>query len=144
MKKARNMGPRTASAKARSGRDVRRNRCRPGLESLEVRQTPAVFGVNRFADTVAVNLQTGQDATGHISLRSAIMAANAHAGADSINLPAGIYRITLPGVGEDNAASGDLDIKGDLTINGSGAPVVDGNALDGVFEVFTGNVRISG
>ena len=97
MNEARNESPRTASTKARSGRNLRRNRCRPGLEWLEIRQTPAIFAVNTVVDTVAANLQTGQDATGHISLRSAIMAANAHPGADSISLPIGVYKLTLPG-----------------------------------------------
>src|SRR5262249_1474360 len=95
-------------------------------------------------DSVAVDLHNGKDATGNISLRSAIMAANAHPGADSINLPVGVYKLTLPGANEDAAASGDLAIKGDLTINGSGNSVIDGNALDRVFQIHTGNVRISG
>ena len=63
-------------ARARSRRGVLKTRLRPFLESLEVRQTPAVFAVNTALDTVAVNLQNGKDVTGHISLRSAIMAAD--------------------------------------------------------------------
>ncbi len=130
--------------KSSSGRRARRGRCRPGLEWLEIRQVPTTFVVNTPLDTVAADLNTGKDATGHISLRSAIMAANAHAGADSISLPVGVYKLTLPGANEDGGASGDLDIKGDLTINGSGNSVIDGNSLDRVFEILSGNVRISG
>src|SRR5262245_29565344 len=131
-------------AKARPRRGLRKTRWQPELESLEVRQVPTVFVVNTPLDSVAVDLQTGKDATGQISLRSAIMAANAHPGADSIRLPVGVYKLTLPGANEDGGASGDLDITSDLTINGSGNSVIDGNALDRAFQILSGNVRISG
>jgi hypothetical protein len=144
MNKVKIRGWKKAILGARSGRGVRKTRWRPGLELLEVRQTPAVFTVNTILDTVAANLQTGKDAAGHVSLRSAIMAANAQPGADTINLPSGSYKLTLPGASEDGGASGDLDIKSDLTIKGSGSSVIDGNSLDRVFEVLSGNVRISG
>src|SRR4051812_17951417 len=129
MKKEQTRGTSRSITKERSGRSLRRNRCRPGLELLEVRQTPAVFSVNTVLDTVAVNLQTGKDAQGHISLRSAIMAANAHPGADTILLPNGTFKLTIAGTGEDAAAKGDLDIRGDLNIQGKGHvnTVVDGN-----------------
>src|SRR5262249_57570577 len=93
----------------------------------------------------AVDLTSGKDATGHISLRSAIQAANALGGPDTINLPAGVYRLTLAGPGEDAAAAGDLDITGDLTIGGGSASntVVDSNNLDLAFHVLRGNVSIS-
>ena len=96
-------------------------------------------------DTVAVNLQNGKDATGHISLRSAIMAANARPGTDTIKLPAGTFQLTIAGAGEDAAATGDLDITGNLTIQGkkSSTTIVDGNGLDRVFEVLSGKVSFS-
>ena len=145
MKKQQTSGTGRSIAKERSGRGLRRNRCRPGLELLEVRQTPAVFGVNTLLDTVAVNLQTGTDAQGHISLRSAIMAANARPGADTILLPNGTFKLTIPGAGEDAAATGDLDIRGDITITGRGhtGTVIDGNRLDRVFQVLSGNATFS-
>ena len=120
-------------------------RIEPSLEGLESRVVLSTFSVNTTLDTRAVNLQTGQDATGHISLRSAIQAANALTGPDTIDLPAGVYRLTLAGPGEDAAAAGDLDITGDLTIGGRSASntVVDGNNLDRVFEVLRGKVSIS-
>jgi hypothetical protein len=96
---------------------------------LEVRQTPAVFTVNTALDTVAANLQTGKDTTGHISLRSAIMAANAQPGADTILLPSGIFRLTIAGASEDVAASGDLDILSDLTIQGRGPTATPFNLI---------------
>jgi hypothetical protein len=145
MKKVEAKGWARPVVKARSGRGVRTTRWRPGLEPLEVRQTPAVFTVNTLLDTVAVNLRTGTDAQGHVSLRSAIMAANALPGADTILLPNGTLKLTIAGAGEDAAARGDLDIRGDLTIQGRGhtGTVIDGNGLDRVFDVLSGTVSIA-
>ena len=122
------------------------NRSRPGIEVLELRVTPTTFHVNSLLDTVAVSLKTGKDASGHISLRSAIQAADAKPNADTIILPAGTITLTIAGPPEDNAASGDLDIRGNLTIKGkgAGATVIDGNNLDRVFQVLSGTVAISG
>ena len=55
-------------------------------------------------------------------------------------------QITIAGANEDNAATGDLDIKGNLTIKGKGpaSTIIDGNSLDRVFQVFSGKVQISG
>ena len=71
------------------------------------------------------------------SLRAAVQEANALVGADIIVLPAGTYPLTLSGPGEDAAATGDLDISEDLTIDGAGAAVtiVDGRAEDRVFDI---------
>ena len=56
--------------------DVRRRRrlrsC-PRLEQLEGRIVMSTFQVSTTLDTVALDLRTGKDSTGHISLRSAIM-----------------------------------------------------------------------
>ncbi len=70
------------------------------------------------------------------------------AGADIINLPPGTFKITIRGQGEDAAATGDLDITDDLTINGTGTTsprtVINGNRLDRVFDIHgTANVTIS-
>src|SRR5262249_6766669 len=112
----------------------RRTRLRPRAEALENRLVLSTFTVNTANDTLAINLSTGKDASGRISLRSAIQAANAHPGADIINLPNRTYTLTRAGVNDDNALTGDLDIKGDLKIQGIGMPTVDGNALDRVFQ----------
>jgi CSLREA domain-containing protein len=88
----------------------------------------ATFVVTKTADT--------NDGTcdSDCSLREAIIAANANPGADVITLPAGTYTLTIPGAGEDGGATGDLDILGDLTINGAGASttIVNGGGLDRV------------
>ncbi len=92
-----------------------------------------------------MSLQTGKDASGHISLRSAIMAANARPNADTIILGAGTFKLAIAGSGEDNAATGDLDIRGKLSITGKGASrtIIDGDSLDRVFDVLGGKVSIS-
>src|SRR5438552_13537332 len=53
---------------------------------------------------------TGGTGNGQVTLRSAISAANANAGADTINLPTGTYTLTITGNNEQNNATGDLDI----------------------------------
>ena len=71
------------------------------------------------------------------SLRACVIWANAVAGTDTITVPAGTYTLTLAGTGEDAANTGDLDITDDVVINGNAAAatIIDGNALDRVFDV---------
>jgi CSLREA domain-containing protein len=67
------------------------------------------------------------------SLREAIIAANDNAGADVISLAvAGTYELTIPGANEGAGATGDLDIRDDLTIvgQGPGATIIDANGID--------------
>lgn len=94
----------------------------------------ATFTVTKTADT--------NDGTcdADCSLREAVIAANANPGPDTITVPAGTYLLTLPGTGEDGAATGDLDLTGATTISGAGAllTVVDGNGLDRVFDIHIG------
>lgn len=77
------------------------------------------------------------NALGHCSLRAAIQETNALPGADSIVLGAEVYVLSLPGSQEDAAASGDLDILDDLVLIGAGAAasIIDGGALDRVFDL---------
>ena len=133
--------------KVRQGKGKRRTtRSRPSLEWLEHRVTPSTFHVNTLLDTDAVNLKTGKDSSGHVSLRSAIMAANAHGGSNKIILPAGTFTLTLAPTGVDDGAAGELDIKGNVTIQGRGAgsTIIDGNNLDRVIQVQSGSVSITG
>src|SRR5262245_55002271 len=139
----------TAMRTPSGSRDRTTRRFWPQIEALERRDllSAAVFTVNSLADTVAVDLTTGADASGHVSLRSAIQAANHQGGSSTINLPGGTYTLSLPGAGEDAAASGDLDVKANLTIHGAGAAttIIDANALDRVVQVFGGfTVAITG
>src|ERR1017187_1018517 len=109
---------------------------RPWLEGLEARLVLSTFKVNTILDTVAVNLKTGKDASGHISLRSAIQAANSKPNADTILLPKGTITLTIAGANEDHVAAGDLDLSSKVTITGKGAgsTIIDGNNLDRVFH----------
>jgi CSLREA domain-containing protein len=109
----------------------------------------ATFAVTTNADAVDVNPGDGvcADGAGRCTLRAAIMETNALPGADTITLPASLYALTIAGAGEDAAATGDLDISDDLTIDGAGAAftVVDGGGLDRVFEIRPGaTVQITG
>jgi CSLREA domain-containing protein len=102
----------------------------------------ATFVVNSTADAVDANPGNGicASATGLCTLRAAIMEANALAGHDTISLPAGTYTLTVQGAGENASAAGDLDVTGDLTINGAGATItiIDAAGIDRVFEVHPG------
>ena len=77
-------------------------------------------------------------ATGTCTLRAAIQEANAHAGPDTVSVPAGTFLLTRTGTFESNAATGDLDLRDTITIAGAGRDltVVDGNLTDRVFDVF--------
>lgn len=112
---------------------------RLSAESLEDRTVPSVYNVTTTVDVLDAN-------DGVLSLREAVLAANLSVGvADTINLPAGTYVLTLSGVGEDAAAAGDLDLSGDVWVQGTGAgtTVVDGNLSDRVFDVQAGTVSLA-
>ncbi len=92
------------------------------------------------------------------TLREAIIAANtdtavddcaAGDGADEIQLPAGTIQLSVAGASENAAATGDLDITGELTIdgNGAGSTIIEGfsDDSDRLFEVRSGaTVTLSG
>lgn len=89
-------------------------------------------------------------ASGECTLRAAIMEANALPGPDTITFqvisPFAI-NLAIPGRDEDAAATGDLDITGQLTIDGgtSFESMIDGASLDRVFDVHAGaDVTIRG
>ena len=130
--------------RGRSCRSFTRGRRRKRIwtiERLEDRSMLANFTVNSLSDTVDVNPGDGlaQDVAGMTTLRSAVMEANSSAGDDVIALPSGTYTLSLAGPNEDDAATGDLDVKsnGRLTIAGTGSDstIIDAAALDRVFHV---------
>lgn len=102
----------------------------------------ATFTVDSPADAVDATPGDGVCATaaGACSLRAAIQEANASAGADLIQLPAGSYILSVAGADEDAAASGDLDINSELTLQGAGAgsTAIDGLGTDRVFHIHPG------
>ena len=68
---------------------------------------------------------------------------------DTVVVPAGTYTLSIAGIGEDAAASGDLEIIDDLTLigDGPGITIIDGGGLDRVFHLPAGLnqvVEISG
>jgi len=101
------------------------------LESLEDRSVPATFNVTTTLDVV-------DPADGKLSLREAITKANTSAGADLINVPAGVFKIALGGTGDDDNVSGDFDVTGSVAIRGAGAgaTIIDGQQIERVFDVF--------
>lgn len=99
----------------------------------------AVFQVDSTLDALDVDLADDLciTDTGVCSLRAAIQQANATAGADTIQIADGIYNLSLVGELEDDALSGDLDVRSDITIEASSADQVsiDGMRSDRVFHV---------
>ncbi len=100
--------------------------------------TESTIFVTTFSDELINN--------GNCSLREAVRAANtdlpvdncpAGDGADTIVLSAGVYFLAISGRNEDQSATGDLDILGNLTLSGVGKnlSVIDGVGLDRVFEI---------
>ena len=86
--------------------------------------------------------------SGEVTLRAAIMEANALAGFQEIFVPAGTYNLTIAGRSEDSAATGDLDVAiGGLRIRGAGngQTIIDGGKLDRLFQVATdGELELDG
>jgi hypothetical protein len=78
------------------------------------------------------------------SLRAAVAAANATAGGATVDLPASAtpYTLTIGPSGSNDNTTGDLNVTGNVTIDGQGAlatdTVIDGNATDRVLDVASG------
>ncbi|HZV06519.1 MAG TPA: choice-of-anchor Q domain-containing protein [Gemmataceae bacterium] len=134
----------------------RPRRARLAVEMLEDRCVPAVFNVTGLGDGLFAVTQTGKNTFDAPTLRSAIEAANATPGSNTINLTvSGTYKITIPPASPDdtstteNNATGDFDIipnasspaGSTLTIvNTSDDRVaVSGNGLDRVFDINPNN-----
>jgi CSLREA domain-containing protein len=136
-------------------RPVRRA-ARLSVESLEGRCLPAMFVVTTTEDIVDPD-------DGVLSLREAVLEANARPGADEIRLPAFsgsdplggtgalVYRLSIPNevfIGDDEnaGATGDLDITDDVRIIGAGPTLttIDAAGIDRVFDVRSGNVVMRG
>lgn len=91
------------------------------LAASACHQNGTVFAVDTTFDTVDSNPGDGfcNDANGECSLRAAVMEANALPGVEEIRLADGAtYALTIPGIGENAAATGDLDIRSGVVITG--------------------------
>src|SRR5206468_8808141 len=111
-------------------------------EAITLGPPTATFAVNDTSDTPDLSPGDGVclNANGLCSLRAAVMEANALPGNHTISVPTGTYRLTIAGADEDGAAAGDLDITNDLRIQGAGSAstIIDGGALDRVFQIQPG------
>src|SRR5262245_53570360 len=110
-------GPARAARRPSAPRSLR-PAVRPRLEALEDRSLPSTFTVLNLADA------------GDGSLRAAVAAANAHAGADTIEFRPGLTgTIALTG--------GELAITDGLTVEGPGADrlTVSGGGTSRVFDI---------
>jgi len=93
------------------------------------------FTVTTTGDTHAANPGSSpNDSTGHVSLRSAVEAANSQAGATTINVPAGIYNLTLGEI--DLAPIGHQT----NTLAGAGAAITIVNQTDPTNRIFNVDV----
>ncbi len=104
------------------------------------------FVVNSLADAPDTVPGDGVCAAGGgaCTLRAAIMEANALAGDDVIELPAGVFALVQVGDGEDAAATGDLDITDALRVEGAGRDdtIIDGIGADRVFHMMGATVAL--
>lgn len=101
-------------------------------------------------DSVFGDGVVGNGTAGSQTLRAAIQEANTLAGSNIIDLATGTYLLSIAGIDEDLSATGDLDISDNLTIRGQGVAVyddqnnlisgtvIDGGALDRIFQIFAG------
>jgi CSLREA domain-containing protein len=103
--------------------------------ALFVLASPALSGSTTLTVTKTADTNDGA-CDADCSLREAIVQANAFA-TDDIEVPAGIYKLTIKGRGEDLAATGDLDIRRGVAIRpkeSGDKVIIDGNGIDRVFH----------
>lgn len=99
---------------------------------------PASAGAAEFRARLLDDRAPDGCATGGCTLREAIQAANDNPGRDVVVLrPRVTYRLELPGAGEDDAATGDLDVTDPVTIlaAGRGRARIDARGLDRALDL---------
>lgn len=94
--------------------------------------------VTTTKDTADRNLGDGAcaDVSGKCSLRAAVQHANA-SGGGTIRLQKVVYALTITGPDEDASATGDLDVRSGIRIEGNGA-TVDAGRRDRALDVVAG------
>ncbi|MEO8671157.1 MAG: choice-of-anchor Q domain-containing protein [Tahibacter sp.] len=125
------------------------------LLAAQAAHAAVAFAVNTVDDRIDDNTADGacHTSANTCSLRAAIMQANhLNVPTVTIDVPAGIYAITIPrgGAGFDDEATGDLNLaplngNQNVIIRGAGAAnaVIDGDHLDRVLSVSQGSAAIS-
>jgi hypothetical protein len=119
-----------------AARRLRRPRRQRIFEQLENRVLLSGLTLNVTTEDDIVDASVEEVAAGKygkedkLSLREAILAANAHPGS-TIFLPAGTFVLAIPGSDEDDGATGDLDIRADMAIFGDigGGTIIDASEL---------------
>jgi len=95
--------------------------------------------VNSTADAIDANPGDAICAspTGECTLRAAVQEANSLPGLDKVIVGPGHYQLAISGAGEDDSATGDLDVRESILISGAGmgTTVIDAAGLDRVFDV---------
>jgi hypothetical protein len=117
------------------------------LTPREARAADTDVTVNDARDLPDPSPNLGPDCAstaGTCTLRAAIQRANHQIGTHTIRLPAGTFKITRAGRGENDTETGDFDIKGNIIIIGQGAKstIIDGGRLDRVFDVRSGSLLL--
>ena len=111
----------------------------PAISYSEVSAEPeATFTVDDTSDLVDDNVGDGicHTANDTCTLRAAIQSANLSSNVDTIALQGGVlYMLTRSGADEDNASTGDLDIKYRVTINGNGSTIDAAGLADRIFDI---------
>lgn len=95
----------------------------------------ATYNVDRFDDSTTNGCMVG--VFGDCALRGAIIAANNHAGDDTVLLHTGTYALSIAGTYEDACQTGDLDVTDGLLIVGDGPDrtIIDAAGIDRVLQV---------
>ncbi|MEZ5592071.1 MAG: hypothetical protein R3F53_15685 [Gammaproteobacteria bacterium] len=128
----------------------------PTVRAADITVTTTADAIDAAGSCAAITIGTLPGAgDGLVSLREAICAANNTAGPDSISFSSpGTHTLALVGTGEDSNATGDLDIRDDLTINGLGtnSTIIQagttgptpgpGNGIDRVLHLATGGITV--
>jgi fibronectin-binding autotransporter adhesin len=119
------------------------------LMAMALVMPPALHAATITVTTTADEFGSGSAC----SIREAVQSANTNAdvggcthaggfGTDTITIPAGFYTLTRGGIDEDNNATGDIDIRSNLTLQGAGAGTTSialcGNCSDRVLQVVLG------
>lgn len=121
----------------------------PGAAAEPVNPTlPEPLLVTGISITVTTTMDD-MTINGNCTLREALRAAQTNlpvdacpsaAGVNTVILPAGHYRLSLPGVNEDQGLTGDLDIYAPVFLQGAGPSVtfIDAQGIDRVFNIHAG------
>ncbi|MCF6337480.1 MAG: cadherin-like domain-containing protein [Gammaproteobacteria bacterium] len=108
-------------------------------DGMEVRAIPRDYTVTKTEDTADGSCDAD------CSLREAIIAANTTAGKETIIVPPGTYILSIPGAGEQEGLTGDLDISDDFILLGDDAAttIIDANNLDRALDLSAGTGHIA-